>query len=431
MTFGNWLGDASYDTYYRDRFAEANNQLSNYPALKSVFGNVAFPQDENLRKNPILLELAKIDRDGNGSSRIDVINDALANVLNNLSTDDANDLKQELRSDDRREVSSRVLELQTYHFFSTQGLAVTPEPSLSPGGQTDLLIDDTHPVYVEVKRLGTADIELSLEALFEAVAEELIEEIPDDTMLHITVDTGRLVWDASQEEALQQQASKNKIVDQFDAANLALFLDHYKAVSLRDIQDLDQDWTIQYLIDNRLLHVINQYTDLGVQIKQHQNDPAFSPVRNASITDFHGPIISAFTGPCQGKLVEVHAENFYPSTPAAEQQRIFLNRVETNVEDKIQKDQREPGEPNLLVVSATHWLARGYSHAGTRPLAQPVNREILKRVEAVLDREQPRNLAGVILTEDEPAKHVLIDNPYTDTTIQQKFDATTTSTLVT
>lgn len=263
MTFGNWLGDASYDTYYQDRFAEATNQLNTYPALASVFGSVSFPQDEDLRKNPVLLELAKIDRSDSDSSRINVIDEALDDVLCKLSTDDANDLKQELRSEDRREVSSRVLELQTYHFFSTQGLSVTPEPMLSTGGQTDLLIDDTHPVYVEVKRLGTADIELSLEALFETVAEELINEIPDDTLLDVTVDTGRLVWDASQDEALQQDASKKTIVDQFNAANLDLFLDHHKAVSLRDIQDLDQSWTIQYLIDNGILHVINQYSDLG------------------------------------------------------------------------------------------------------------------------------------------------------------------------
>lgn len=430
MTFGNWLGDANYATYYRDRFAEANNQLSNYPALASIFGSVSFPQDEDLRKNPLVMELASIDRDDSDPSRISVINDALDDVLTKLPTDDANDLKQELRSGDRREVSSRILELQTYHFFSTQGLQAKPEPSLSEGGQTDLLIDDTNPIYVEVKRLGTADIELSLEALFESVAEELIDEIPDNTMLNVTVDTGRLVWDASQEEALQKQESNSKIVDQFGAAHLSLFLDHHKAVSLRDIQDLDQDWTIQYLIDNGLLHVINQYSDLGQKIRQHQNDPAFSPLRNASVRDFHGPIISAFTGPCQGKLAEVHAEHVYPSTPAAEQKRIFLNRVETNIENKIQRDQREPGEPNLLVISATHWLARGYSQAGTRPLAQPVNQEILERVETVLDQEQPSNLVGVVLTEDEPAKHILIDNPYTDDAIQQKFEATRTSRLV-
>lgn len=105
--------------------------------------------------------------------------------------------------------------------------------------------------------------------------------------------------------------------------------------------------------------------------------------------------------------------------------------METNVETKIQRNQREPGEPNLLVISATHWLARGYSQAAAQPLARPTNQEILDRVEKVLDQEQPSNLVGVLLTEDEPAKHVLIDNPYTDDAVQQKFDATKTSTLVT
>jgi len=431
MTFENWLGDQSYDEYYRRRLAEANNQLSNYPALANLFGSLSYPSDEHLQENPLVFRLAKIDRGEGGEEYIQMIDRTLDHLTSKLSSDDTSDLKQELRSEDRRVASSRLLELQSHHFFAKQGLSVTPEPDLSTGGQTDLRVNDDHPVYIEVTRLGTADIEISIEELFESVAKELIDEIPDDTLLHVNVDTSRLAWDPNQQEALQRSESKKRVLDQFHAANLGLLLEYHDAVSLRDIQDLGHDWTIQDLIDDGMLHIINQYTNLGEKIKQHEGNPKFGPVRNTSIDDFHGPIISAFTRPCNGKLVEVHSENVYPSQAATEQKRVFLNRVETNVESKIQRNQREPGEPNLLFISATNWLARGYSHDEARPISDAERQVIKQSVETVLDREQPANLVGVGLTEDDPAKHIFINNPYTDDAIEAKFAETETSNLMT
>jgi len=431
MTFGNALDPTTEQDFYTDRFKEAKNELQSWPALKSAFGSVSYPEDSELTSNPLFLELAAIDRGDSTDDRIERINSALAEVQQKLTVSDRRELSDALTSGDSRIVLSRVFELLAYHYFSTTlGLPTEPEPSLSTGGQCDLLVKDTHKVYVELTRLGNASTERAIEDVFEKASEELLSEISADTMLNLQVDTSQLVWDNTKTEALQRSASKNEILDHFERAHLNTFLEDHRSVSLQDIQKLEGNRTVQDLVDENLLPGVNQYTKMGTKLNSHHGEPRYAEVFQSDVTDFEGPIVHAILGSSNGKLVEIHDKSVYPSNVASEQKRIFKTRLKDNVKSKIDKCQREPGEVNLLFLSASNWLFRGFGRNPSRPLAEGLKPEIVDGIRSVLNETQPEDLIGVGVVEDELSQGMYIDNPHTSSDVQSKFTSCSISSKI-
>lgn len=422
MTFGNALDPATEQKFYIDRFREAENELQSWPALQSTFGSVSYPKNSELASNPLFLELSAINRGDSTDERAEKINTALAEVNQKLTASDRRELSEALSSGDSRIVMSRVFELLSYNYFSTTlGLPTEPEPSLSTGGQCDLLIKDTYKIYVELTRLGNASTERAVQDVFEEASEELFSEISADTMLSLEVDTSQLVWDNTKTEALQRSASKNEILDHFERAHLNTFLEDHRSVSLQDIQNVEGNHTIQELVDEDLLPAVNQYTKMGSKLNTHHGESKYSEVFQANVADFEGPIIHATSGPANGKLVEIQDKSVYPSNVASEQKRIFKTRLKDNFKSKIEKGQQKPGEVNLLFLSASNWLFRGFGRNSPRPLAEALKPEIEEDIHSVLNETQPEDLMGVGIVEDELSQGIYIDNPHTSSNIQSKF----------
>lgn len=85
-----------------------------------------------------------------------------------------------------------MIELVCYQYFSSQGLSVKPEPSLSVDEDTVLRADDTCPVYIEITRLGTAKTERVIEDVYQSAAAKISKQLPQNKYLRLDIDTTEL-----------------------------------------------------------------------------------------------------------------------------------------------------------------------------------------------------------------------------------------------
>lgn len=417
MTHASYIVDEH--SYYSTRFQEATERMWQYPALREVFGTVSWPADKHHRENPLVLELAKEQRSSNSVPLLSSVENALASLTSKLNSSEQADLYSELRSTDRRKVMSRVLELVCYQYFDSHGLPVTPEPPLSGGGVTDLRVDDTDPVYVEITRLGTSDTELDIEDVYQSVGKQLAANIPQNTYLRLDVDSSELDWTGT---PLDKHGSEQKILQQVQRSQLLTLLQHRDALRLRDIQSMPSDWTLREVIEDSVRH--GTHGPFGENWEEILNDPQFASALQTRVEAFEGPVITAMMGDATGGLVELHSDMFSPSSAASSQESRFLDRVERKVETKLRKGQRESGEVNVLCIGATHWLARGYTESDTQPLGRDQRTKLTTTIRDTLAQHSVPELVGVVLVEDDPEKSLWVANPSAASDLVAAYEAT-------
>lgn len=418
MTHASYIVDEH--SYYSTRFQEATKRLQQYPALRDVFGTVSWPANKRHRANPLVLELAKEQRSQKTVPLLSSVEGALDSLTQKLNSGEKADLYSELRSSDRRKVMSRMLELVCYQYFASQGLPVTPEPPVSNGGVTDLLVDDTDPVYVEITRLGTSDTELDIEDMYQSVGKQLAADIPRNTYLRLDVDSSKLDWTGT---PLDKHGSETKILQQVRRSQILTLLQHRDAVPLRDIQSMPSDWTLREVIEDSVRY--GTHGTFGENWEGILDDPQFVPALQTRVEAFEGPVITAMMGGATGGLVELHSDMFSPSSAANSQESRFLNRVERKVEKKLRKGQREPGEVNVLCIGATHWLARGYTKSDTHPPGRDQRAKLTTAIHDTLAQHSVPELVGVVLMEDDPEQSLWVANPSAASDLVTAYEETT------
>ncbi|MCQ4334883.1 hypothetical protein KM295_15615 [Natronomonas sp. F2-12] len=314
---------------------------------------------------------------------------------------------------------SRVLELVCYQYFHSQGLQVTPEPAVSGGGETDLRIDDTNPVYVEITRLGTPDTELEIEAVYQSVAEQLTGQIPRNKYLRLDVNSSKLDWSGT---PLNKTGSEKMILKQVQRTDLLKLLQHRDGLRLRDIQSMSSDWTLREVIEDSVRY--GTHGTFGADWEGILDKPQFAPILQTRVEAFEGPVISAMMGDATGGLVELHSDMNSPSPAASKQETRFLERIERKVETKLDKGQRESGEVNILCIGATHWLARGYAKSNTHPLGRNQQVKIQNTIHDTLVQHSVPELVGVVMMEDDPAKSLWVENPSAASDLVTAYEST-------
>ncbi|WP_311171784.1 hypothetical protein [Halobellus ordinarius] len=418
MTYGSHI--VNKQSYYKERFKEANTRLQQYPSLQSVFGSLSWQSDKTLQENPIILQLSRERRRGDDVAWLSTVEDAIDSATSKLSSSDIQDLHSELCSPDGNKVMSRVTELVCYQYFSSQGPSVMPEPSLSVNRNTDLRVDDTCPVYIEITRLGTAKTERAIEDVYQSAAEEISKQLPRNKYLRLDINTTELDWSGS---PLDKKGSKWEILNQVQRTHLLKLLQHRDALRLRDIQSMPSDWTLQKIIEDAVK--FGTHGTFGQNWNGILNKPQFSRPLQTQAKEFEGPIVSALMGDAKSGLVELHSEMHSPSSAATHQEERFLRRVrEHKLEDKIKKAQREPSEANLLMISATHWLARGYTESNDQPLGRGQQEKIKDEIQETLKQYSIPELVGVIMMEDGPSKSLWIENPNADSNLVNDYKGT-------
>lgn len=416
MTYGNHIVDAQ--AYYSERFREADEQLDQYPVLRDVFGTVSWSEYKDVRNNPVLLWLSHENTKGTQEARLSSIEYTLEEVIPELNSGEERGLKNELTGDNRNKVMSKVLELIYYYYFDFNGFSVEFEPSLTVGGETDLRIDDQSQVYLEITRMGTSAVEASIENVYESVAEQLSTRIPGNKYLRLDVNTNQLVWNTQ----LDQPGSERTLLDHFDSAHISTLLQHRDEIILEDFQGVPDDWTLEEVIKHSVRSDVNR--SFGGNWKRILNDPKYEAALQTKVSEFKGPITSAMWGDARSGLVELHSEMNLPSHAARHQERIFLDRIERKIDYKIDEGQREPNKINILLISASFWLARGYTSSDRASLGMEQRSKIQERIRNTLDGEDIEELVGVVMIEDNLTDTVWINNSDADPDLLRDFRGT-------
>ena len=313
-----------------------------------------------------------------------------------------NYLKSRLASEDYIQSFSAVSELELasemVRRFGKENVELYP--MLDCGGFSDICVKvDSKNVFLEIGNLAESLPDSKIQKILNASAKHLGEKVDELAYLCIIIDTAEIVTDDKGRIDVESSIEKlNSEIDMLAIHKLAGFEGFF------DFSDIDHIVTHQSLYKKieklltpndqilRLLDIISKE-----KVKSWLDCFDTSLLKKAKIAK---GIISG-----KGKstlLVEIHTEEFFPSTATNLELKSFLNHLIRHIETQV-AGQLQPKAPNVVVVRGWHWTMWGLGFD-----------TLYKSLQRFFERIKEEYLSGVAY-EPESGKAVYVSNDYAKT----------------
>lgn len=421
------LGVKAERRYYSKFFNHCNSQIQEFPELYNIFGDLSYSESKELKNNPVLNLLNHLEERESqiAYEKLQKLERALNHSKTKLSYTDFKELKSDLKSPETDTVLATLLELSILDYFLDKGFSPVPEPSLSNSGRADLKVPDSVDIYFEITNISKDKVESDVEDCLEAAGKELLEKLDSERYLDIYLDTFSFEWNQEGDQSLKQSKTKKKIIRQFEEGKLEELarISERGRVKLPNLKDskLAEDKIENWPGD---LRIWDQYgANLGKIIEENSSNPTIQSIKSKKLGSLLGPIESLTVRKGEKKAF-LNIMGSYPEGTGEHRERRFLNQIENKLSKKlVEKDQREPGKPNLLIMKGRFWAYRGFTK-GQAPLGTDGEKKVRETVENFLDEHRPEDLNAVVFVEKEPEDMIYIDNPHTKEILEEKFQNT-------
>jgi len=404
-------------------------ELTNYSTLYSIFSETLASEEPPVYFNPVLIQLNSLGRANEKSldvfgqqnqeeikENIRRIEKSINEMKKDLNEEDYKEICAEITSPDFNQVKGLLTHIKLYHYLNSEGFDVIPEPSLTGDKKADLKLEDEE-VIIEITSIGNSQIQQDIEKMLNKTGREIINILDENKHLSIHLDSNEFVW--KNHGPLDIDSTKEKILSQFKNANTSKLLE-LSSENKVDFWSFNSDRMLKMNVSelNEPLVFFDDYSNFGKILDESKDSDAISDIKKKTLEDLQGPIETVRAAEAQDKMVIFGDTETYPDGIGEIRERIFLQRLQNKIEEKIDKEQRNPSKNNVLLVSAYFWPYRGYSRNESKDGVDAENK-IRSLITKILDREDTEDLSAVLLIEDEPENIFHIENPSSERNLKE------------
>jgi hypothetical protein len=245
------------------------------------------------------------------------------------------------------------------------------------------------------------ETEERLRKICRGIAHELYSRIGTKRYLRIEIQTSTLPRDTK--GRFRIKPSIRHVVDSFNKLQLTTLLKAFGNFHLSD--------TFTYIEYSQLPKKLRDSYYKGVD-KGFRSYAFRKFLKSVSLDDLKdSPIVYFLSGRSNYSIAETACQLVFPSQPALDEQKAFLDKVERKITEKIRKSQFVPDQPNVLVVNGSNWTVHGYdlSRSPDWDVESTPIRKVLRRV---VGERRPPSLSSVLIYEDDFQEARMIENRF-------------------
>lgn len=411
ISHGIAVRESEQFNYSKETIDKAKEKIKEFPTLNSILNNFSKANKENYKKNHFLI-LAR---------------DALSNpfIGNQPDMDAEAELKRyesllnflipRLNKDSKKKLISRlkdfgenhsktVLELELLSELITKESVFNVHYENPEKGNHDFCVEmgDTE-LNIELTSLGEGSIEKILKTAFSMAANEIIEQIPEDTVLRLEVDTSSILNQEGKNEPIK---IKNILVQSFLKIwpIINVIRNNYCIIE-KNLGDPEE-----YLYDFKDSY--KYYNEFGDRLSKLLETPEglefLKKTKNKDISRI--PISNFFIGDAKTKLVEIFPYSFWPSKAGSLRKDSILRQFRNRITEKIQDGQLKGKVNPIIAMNFYDWIFHDYS-SNTDIFGQENLNELKDIIEEIFNQEEENEILGILLYEKTLKKSKFIKNP--------------------
>lgn len=213
--------------------------------------------------------------------------------------------------------------------------------------------------FLEQTSIFEGKTELKMKKILQDVCEFIYGHLNERTYLSITTNPMDFIIDK------KERFDVDKTVRLFKRLITSLNLN--SIFNLHNIPPLPQIWDFSELngvSKTKLaddLPLLKYFGESGNYLHDQVKNPIFNKLLNANVEELSKlPIISFFSLPHNGKVVQIQVEHFFPSTAATNERDAWFRSIKRKIIFKAKKGQLPSGERNILLINARLWSLRDY-----------------------------------------------------------------------
>ena len=259
----------------------------------------------------------------------------------------------------------------------------------------------SRPIFFELTSLGIGKTESKLLKVCRGVGKVLHRSHTPTSLLHVDIDSARLVWNRKGHLLVKQSIRKS-----VKLANDMRLRDIFD--SFRSFHVLDPAGTYGGDETARIRHLIQTYpNERGFRSRQFK---IYFKSASTSLLEA-SPIRSFWKIRARTRLTQVAAEMAWPSKAGALERTAFLDRVERGLLQKIRHGQLQTGSPNVIAIRLSDWTFPNYENAS--PLDFDWEFKPLKyRIRTVVNASRSPALSAVMFFEEKFQNAWVVGNRY-------------------
>jgi len=397
--------------YPKETIDKGREKIKEFFTLNTILNNFNKADKNNYNKNHFLI----LGRDAVSNPFIGGQPDKDAEAKLKRYDTLLNFLLPRLSKDSKEKLISRLKDFGENHFKTILELEFFLELRVnksifdihyedSKRGNHDfcIKIDDTE-LNIELTSLGEGIIQKILETGFNIASNEIIEHIPERTLLKLDVDTDLIL---NQDDKNDPALIKNVLIQDFiKIKSIVNIMKNNHCIIEKNLGDPEK-----YLYDFKDL--FKYYNEFGQSLLKLLETPEgleflkktkYKNIRNISISSF-------IVGDAKTKLVEIHSVSMMPSKAESLRKISLLRQLKNRVDDKIKKKQLKNKTNSIIAINFEDFLFNDYASEQDYFGQEELN-ELKRIIEEIFKNNKEKQLLGILLYQRTLSKSVFIKNP--------------------
>jgi len=396
--------------FRKDFLSNGKEAIKDFPTLSDILGDFPYFKEEKYDYNIflVLASKSKYDifyKDPNKEyyERLKQYEALLKYIkLNNLDRDRRTDITAKMKSFDKQQNHSIMLEFEFLRQLKEHtNIKNVIYNDFSESHHDYRISLDGIDFNLELTRLGESERnEILRNSLFK-IAEELLKFIPTNKMLKIELKTDTLL---NEEKKMNEKHIFDSVVPKIKKILPIILVKNNSFCTINTM-----GISSEKLYDVR--DIYEHYNDLGERLALLCNTPEGEAyLKDTPLSIFDNFPVSSFDFlDAKFKIVEVHSNSTYATEILRES--ALLNRLEKSADYKLGKKQLLGQENSILIIYFPDILFIGYPY-----MRETLSRECLEKIKirilnAFEKNPECNNILGIMLIEDSLANSKFVPNP--------------------
>ncbi|MFH1224185.1 MAG: hypothetical protein V1676_00090 [Candidatus Diapherotrites archaeon] len=393
--------------YEKEHLANGKQQIKEFPILRKYVDDFSMFSEREYGSNVFLNIAASAYREGNRSLSYNLLCEA-EKVLTKFEIASRNkqtkeNLRGRMKQFDNTETLSALSELTFQSNLLKSPIIRDVAYESSKGIKNDFEFSiESIKFNIELTGLGEGKPNKELKAGLQTIAKELLERIPKNAGLNLTVRTD-LLRDSSKE---MDRKHIMPLLQRDTAALWPIALIEYGGFHVEKFNDPKKN-----LFDYN--EVFKYYSEFGARLSKLSASPeGLTFLKNTSAKKIDDNcIVSVAYFPAKHRIVEIQDEFVFPSITQTIIMEYLLGRLAELIKGKIEYGQLKGKHNPIICVHFNHTLFKGYTDNSLFNIRDYLG-VLREMVHEVFKKTNEQSILGVLFWEHEFSKSIFFANPH-------------------